>query len=104
MYRRIIVIYIIRYQALNLPTVCRANIDSSLYTRRQTKYMPILEEVPQCPKDFLPEQSWEYETLNTFSVYRQQIILLSTKKESKERKIVVPTLKDSSGWSKFCLG
>lgn len=94
----------VRYQANELPDVFTAEVDSSLYTGRQTKYMPEIEEVLSCPEHLLPSVEWERDVISAFSELRALLTRLSLSTASRERKLVVPQLKDEQAWLKFCLG
>ena len=94
----------VRYQADEMPDVFRAEIDSSLYTGKQTKYMPDIEKVDVCPEHLLPSTEWERDVIVAFSDLRALLARLSLSEASRERKLVVPQLKDEQAWHKFCLG
>ena len=94
----------VRYQANELPDVFTAEVDSSLYTGRQTKYMPEIEEVLPCPEHLLPSVEWERDVISAFSELRALLARLSLTTASRERKLVVPQLKDEQAWLRFCLG
>lgn len=94
----------VRYQADELPDVFTADVDSSLYTGLQTKYMPDIEEVHSCPEHLLPSVEWERDVISAFSELRALLSRLSLSTASRERKLVVPQLKDEQAWLKFCLG
>jgi Survival motor neuron (SMN) interacting protein 1 (SIP1) len=94
----------VRYQANELPDVFTAEVDSSLYTGRQTKYMPEIEEVLSCHEHLLPSVEWERDVISAFSELRALLTRLSLSTASRERKLVVPQLKDEQAWLKFCLG
>lgn len=94
----------VRYQANELPDVFRANVDSTKYVGRQTKYMPNIQEVVVCPEDLLPSAEWERDVISAFSDLRSLLSRLSLTEASRERKLLVPQLKDENAWHKFCLG
>ena len=94
----------VRRQACELPDVFIAKVDSSLYAGRQTKYMPDIEEVVACPERFLPSAEWERDVISAFSDLRALLARLSLSNASRERKLVVPQLKDEMAWRRFCLG
>ena len=94
----------VRFQAQELPDVFRAEIDSSLYAGRQTKYMPHIEQVVECPEHLLPSAGWERDVISSFSDLRALLARLSDTESSRERKLVVPQLKNEKAWHKFCLG
>ena len=93
----------VRRQACELPDVFIAKVDSSLYAGRQTKYMPQIEEVVACPERLLPSASWERDVISAFSDLRALLARLSFSNASRERKLVVPQLKDERAWRRFCL-
>lgn len=93
----------VRYQANELPDVFTANVDSTIYAGRQTKYMPEIEEVCTCPEHLLPSAEWERDVISAFSDLRALLARLSLSEGSRERKLVVPQLKDEQAWLKFCL-
>ena len=94
----------VRYQANELPDVFRADINSSLYAGKQTKYMPDIEQVVVCPEHLLPSTEWERDVIAAFSDLRELLARLSLCVASRERKLIVPQLKDEEAWHKFCLG
>lgn len=94
----------VRRQACELPDVFIAKVDSSLYAGRQTKYMPEIEEVVTCPERLLPSAEWERDVISAFSDLRALLARLSLSNASRERKLVVPQLKDEKAWCRFCLG
>ena len=94
----------VRYQANEMPDVFRAEVDSSLYAGKQTKYMPEIEKVDSCPEHLLPSTEWERDVIVAFSDLRALLARLSLSEASRERKLVVPQLKDEQAWHKFCLG
>ncbi len=81
-----------RHQASQLPDVFRANITTKIPTR-QSKYMPTVEDIMQCPQEYLPNEDWEIDILHSFSQLRNvsicyftdQIWLLSTDHWTVER-------------------
>ena len=93
----------VRFQANELPDVFTANVDSTIYAGRQTKYMPEIEEVCTCPEHLLPSAEWERDVISAFSDLRALLARLSLSEGSRERKLVVPQLKDEQAWLKFCL-
>lgn len=94
----------VRYQANELPDVFRANVDSSKYVGKQTKYMPDIEDIVVCHEDLLPSAEWERDVISAFSDLRSLLARLSLTEASRERKLLVPQLKDEDAWHKFCLG
>ena len=94
----------VRRQACELPDVFIAKVDSSLYAGRQTKYMPEIEDVVACPERLLPSAEWERDVISAFSDLRALLARLSLSNASRERKLVVPQLKDEKAWRRFCLG
>lgn len=94
----------VRYQANEMPDVFRVAVNSSLYVGRQTKYMPEIEHVAVCPEHLLPSTEWERDVISAFSDLRELLARLSLSETSRERKLVVPQLKDEQAWHKFCLG
>jgi hypothetical protein len=94
----------VRYQANELPDVFRADVDSSKYVDKQTKYMPNIEDIVVCHEDLLPSAEWERDVISAFSDLRSLLARLSLTEASRERKLVVPQLKDEDAWHKFCLG
>jgi hypothetical protein len=93
----------VHFEASKLPDVFRAEVDESLYHGKQTKYMPEVEDVADCPEFLLPSQDWEREVVAAFSDLRALLARLSLSEASRERKQVVPQLKDGAAWERFCL-
>lgn len=94
----------VRYEAEQCPQVVRATVDSSLYEGQQTEYMPKVNTIPACDERFLPSLDWENELIDTFSRFRQHLSELSKDISTRERKQLVPSMKDESAWFRFCLG
>ena len=94
----------VRHQADQLPGITRADIDISAYNVNQTKYMPSIDPIPTCPSDLLPSSQWENNLLHEFSELRCLLEQLACDESTRERKYVVPALKDHKGWFKFCFG
>lgn len=93
----------VRSQSSRLPSVFRAtNVIASLSP--QTASMPTANPVSLCPVQYLPSRSWERETLHQFSQLRLALYNKSLVEASKERRVVVPQLKDRNAWLVFCLG
>jgi hypothetical protein len=59
-------------QAEALPSVVRAEVDTSKYAK-QTKYMPVLDEIASCPEHLQPTEEWVCEVLYAFSELRQTL-------------------------------
>ena len=57
-----------RHQASQLPMYQRANVSS--VPHRQSKYMPVVEEILSCPSNYLPDEEWEIDILHSFSELR----------------------------------
>jgi len=94
----------VRHQASQIPDIRRAEIDPSLKNiNRQSKYMPQLENILSCPEAYLPSEEWQHQMLYSFSELRTNLYRMSLDDSSKERKVEVPTMKDISGWHRFCL-
>lgn len=66
--------------------------------------MPNIDDIPECLDELLPEEDWIRESLFAFSELRLSMQMQSLEESSKDRKVVVPQLKDRSAWYKFCLG
>ena len=94
----------VKHQAEQLPSVTRANIDIAAYNTNQTKYMPSIDPIPTCSLDLLPSVQWETNLLHEFSQLRCLLERLACDESTRERKYVVPALKDHKGWYKFCFG
>ena len=90
-------------QAEALPSVVRAEVDTSKYAK-QTKYMPVLDEIASCPEHLQPTEEWVCEVLYAFSELRQTLALLAETPQNKERVVAVPAMKDSTSWKAFCFG
>ena len=67
----------VRFEAEQCPAVVRAEVDSSQFTSKQTRYMPQVEEIPPCPEAFLPSSDWEQDVVVRFSKFRQVIPILT---------------------------
>ena len=52
----------------------------------------------------MPNEQWERDILNTFSELRLYMFKIRQSPALKAREVVVPALKDSSGWQIFCVG
>ena len=91
-----------RYQAMSLPLVSRAELDMSTFAGRQTQYMPEIEHIKDCPEALLPHPEWENEVIDDFSQLRELLYKLSLSEETRERKVAVPSLRDSPSWHLFC--
>lgn len=99
----------VRHQAENMPTVFRADIDTSAFEGRQTPYMPRVDGISPCPEAFLPHIEWTNNALFEFSELRGQLGRLALQhqakdKASKARKFVVPAMKEKASWRLFCFG
>lgn len=94
----------VRTQASTLPAVVRADVDTSKFKGRQSVCMPQLDEILQCPPEFLPNDNWVTDTMYSFSQLRMSLERSSWKVESRERKLAVPVMKDVDAWRRFCLG
>eukprot|EP01038_Epipyxis_sp_PR26KG_P012487 gene12487-16753_t len=94
----------VRYQANALPAVVRATIDQTKTSYRQSKYMPEIEDIAPCPIEYQPTEEWQREILYAFSELRTNIYQLSLSESSRERKIIVPALKNGRAWQLFCFG
>jgi hypothetical protein len=57
-----------RVQAKRLPNVYRATI--SVVQNEALTYMPRIDEVKNCPEEFLPGEQWERDSLFQFSELR----------------------------------
>lgn len=58
-------------QSQQLPAVSRADLDTSVFQGRQTKYMPEIEHILESSGDLLPSKDWEVEVLRDFEALRQ---------------------------------
>ena len=94
----------VRHEASEYPDVCRAEVNSSLYAGRQSRYMPEVEAIATCDSEMLPSPDWERDVISTFSELRALLSRLSQSESSRQRKQLVPQLKDELAWHKFCLG
>lgn len=94
----------VRYQAQNLPLVTRAIVNLKDYEGKQTKYMPLIDDIPKCNEEFLPTLNWENTILSEFSELRSMLAILALDERTRERKLAVPLLKDINAWHRFCLG
>eukprot|EP00603_Paraphysomonas_imperforata_P010621 CAMPEP_0114451594 /NCGR_PEP_ID=MMETSP0104-20121206/1066_1 /TAXON_ID=37642 ORGANISM="Paraphysomonas imperforata, Strain PA2" /NCGR_SAMPLE_ID=MMETSP0104 /ASSEMBLY_ACC=CAM_ASM_000202 /LENGTH=483 /DNA_ID=CAMNT_0001623791 /DNA_START=1 /DNA_END=1452 /DNA_ORIENTATION=+ len=94
----------VRYEAEQCPDVVRAPVDSTLFEGCQTEYMPKVKDIPTCHEMFLPSMEWENEVVETFSRFRQYLDKMSKDLSTRERKYVVPSMKDEASWFGFCLG
>ena len=93
----------VRVQADKLPLVKVAtNIDTSRHV--QSKYMPEIREISECPSQFKPNNEWVQEVLKTFTVLRDKLTELGENEENRARLIHVPPLKHIKSWSLFCFG
>jgi hypothetical protein len=93
----------VRYQAQNLPLVTRVNVNLKDYEGKQTKYMPLIDDIPTCNNELLPTLNWENTMLSEFSELRSMLSVLALDERTRERKLVVPLLKDINAWHRFCL-
>lgn len=91
-------------QSQQLPAVSRADLDTSVFQGRQTKYMPEIEHILESSGDLLPSKDWEVEVLRDFEALRQNILEKIHSGMPIPRKIVVPAMKDELGWFKICSG
>jgi hypothetical protein len=81
--------------------VKRVNVDTS-GMNRQSKYMPQVEDILQCPVDCLPSDEWQREMLFSFSELRAKLDTLGSDPSTRDRKIAVPPMRDSDAWHRFC--
>ena len=58
-----------------MPDIFRAEIDISAFENKQTRYMPIIPDIPTCSEEFLPPLEWEKELLSSFSDLRTVSLL-----------------------------
>ena len=75
----------VRDQSEKMPTVSRADIDSSNFKNNQTVYSPEISTPENCREEFLPSSEWEESILNDFQNLRNvnftfYIIILSCNK------------------------
>ena len=66
--------------------------------------MPALVDISPCPDEFVPAEDWIRSVIHSFSALRLSLNKASSSDSSKERKIVVPQLKDRESWYMFCFG
>ena len=62
-----------RREAEGLPGVVRIEVDPTITERsraRQTAYMPAVQEIPACPEEYLPCESWANDVCFQFSNFR----------------------------------
>lgn len=94
----------VRYQAEQLPDVVRVELDNlDSLSKKQTKYMPEIEQIPVCPEILLPNTEWETEVLSSFSELRTLLGIYGAR-GTKSRHVPVPPMRNSAAWHLFCLG
>ena len=93
----------VREEADELPSVVRVEVECENFSR-QTKYMPEIDAIEECPEHLQPTEDWVCDVLYAFSELRLTLDRLGSDKENKERSVKVPAMKDANAWSCFCLG
>jgi len=91
------------HQADQLPDVVRANINVAVLNKRQTYYMPHIDDVPPCPEDCAPDPEWETKVIASFSELRTLLGCFGARGNQK-RSQPVPPMRDIKSWHLFCLG
>lgn len=94
----------VRHQADSMPAVFRAEVNTSVFEGRQTRYMPQVDGIEACPAGFGPDPEWVNTVLYEFSELRGVLGRLALRDKDKERKVAVPPMKDRAAWHLFCLG
>ena len=94
----------VRHEAAELGPVVRGEVDSTQFAGNQTAYMPSIESVSQCPAACLPTSEWEEAALKGFVALGASLAELCELATYKERRIVVPPMKDGRAWERFCFG
>jgi survival of motor neuron protein-interacting protein 1 len=94
----------VHHEAAELGPVVRGEVDSTQFAGNQTAYMPSIESVSQCPAACLPTSEWEKAALKGFVALGASMTELCKLATYKERRIVVPLMKDGRAWERFCFG
>lgn len=94
----------VRDQAESLPDVTRVDIDLSTFSTNRTNYIPVVDDACLCSEKLLPSEEWENDCVKDFSDLRLYMTSLAEQDMTRERKVVVPQLKDKNAWNKFCFG
>jgi hypothetical protein len=94
----------VRYEAAQLPSVSRADMDPRHCVGKQTPYMPVIEAVSQCHPDALASREWEEAVLKNFACLIANIEEMSALATYQERRVAVPPMKDQHSWHIFSFG
>eukprot|EP01041_Mallomonas_annulata_P002008 gene2007-3902_t len=93
----------VRHQAEQLPDVVRADVNTEMFNKNQTQYMPRIDDISACPEHLTASPDWEKEVLASFSELRTLLGYYGAR-GMKQRKQPVPPMRDSKAWQRFCIG
>ena len=95
----------VRWQSNTMPDYTRADVDTSVYENKQTKYMPDMPVIAKCPLSLLPSSDWESDLLIKFDNLRHHIADIAKSYDKKIPRVYsVPAMKDENSWFLFCFG
>ena len=90
-------------EAEDIPSVIRVDLESQKFVE-QSKYMPEIKDIKQCPESLQPSDEWVKDVMYSFSELRGVLARLLATQQNKLRVVSVPAMKDVAAWRMFCLG